>query len=192
MFPTEDELVERLRNGDVAAFDQVYEKYAPKLYAFSNKYLKSKEETEELVQSVFLKVWENQKTLRGGTSFKSFLFTIAYNEICNVFRQRKNLRQFIANSLLINEEATSEPEAKIDAEFIKEDLDRLIANLPERQQIIFRKSRQEGMSTKDIATELGLSAGTVDNYISESLKIIRKKLNERDIAGLLFISLFIH
>lgn len=192
MFPTEDELVKRLRNGDVVAFDQVYVKYAPKLYAFSNKYLKSKEESEELLQTLFLKVWENHKTLRTETSFKSYLFTIAYNEICNVFRQRKNLRQFIERSLLINEEATTEQEAKIDAGFIKEDIDRLIANLPERQRIIFRKSRQEGISTKDIAAELGLSPGTVDNYISDSLKIIRNQLKERDIAGLLFISLFIH
>ncbi len=190
-FPSENELVERLIKGDVNAFDEVYKRYALKLYAFSLKYLKSKEEAEELVQSVFLKVWENQQNLKRDTSFKSFLFTIAYNEICNLFRQRSYLRKFIESSLISNQEASGESEAQIEALFIREHLDRIVAKLPEKQRIIFQKSRQDGKSTKEIAAELGLSPGTVDNYLSESLKFIRNHLQERNIAGLLFISLFL-
>ncbi len=191
VLPTENELVEKLRKGDVNAFDEVYKKYALKLYAFSLKYLKSKEEAEELVQSVFLKVWENQQNLKKDTSFKSFLFTIAYNEICNLFRQRSYLRKFIESSLISNQEASGESEAQIEALFIREHLDRIVAKLPEKQRIIFQKSRHDGKSTKEIAAELGLSPGTVDNYLSESLKFIRNHLQERNIAGLLFITLFL-
>ncbi len=189
MFPTENELVEKLRNGDVNAFDQVYYKYASRLYVFSFKYLKSKEETEELVQSVFLKVWENQHNLKTDTSFKSYLFTIAYNEICNVFRQRSYLRKYI-QSVETNSEASAESEDQIDALFVSEQINRIIVKLPEKQRIIFMKSRQEGKSTKDIATELGLSSGTVDNYLSESLKFIRNHLKDKNIAGLLFMVMF--
>ena len=191
VLPTENELVEKLRKGDVNAFDEVYKKYALKLYAFSLKYLKSKEEAEELVQSVFLKVWENQQNLKKDTSFKSFLFTIAYNEICNLFRQRSYLRKFIESSLISNQEASGESEAQIEALFIREHLDRIVAKLPEKQRIIFQKSRHDGKSTKEIAAELGLSPGPVDNYLSESLKFIRNHLQERNIAGLLFITLFL-
>ena len=190
-FPSENELVERLIKGDVNAFDEVYKRYALKLYAFSFKYLKSKEEAEELVQSVFLKVWETQQNLKRDTSFKSFLFTIAYHEICNHFRQRSYLRKFIESSLISNQEASGESEAQLDALFIREHLDRIIAKLPEKQRIIFLKSRLDGISTKEIAIELGLSPGTVDNYLSESLKFIRTHLSERNIAGLLFITLFL-
>ena len=179
IFLTDSELVEKLQKGDVNAFDQVYLKYAERLYAFSLKYLNSKEECEELVQSVFLKVWENQKRLKSDTSFKSFLFTIAYNEICNLFRQRSYLRKFIEKSLISNHEASGETEAQIDALFVQEQVNRIIAKLPGKQRIIFVKSRQEGKSTKDIANELGLSEGTVDNYLSESLKFIRKQLEEK-------------
>ena len=186
----ENELVERLSKGDVNAFDQVYKKYAPKLYAFSYKYLKSKEESEELVQSVFLKVWEHQQKLKKGTSFKSFLFTIAYNEICNQFRQRSYLRKFVEASLASSSEASDEPEGLIDASFLMEQVNRILLKLPEKQRIIFHKSRQEGKSTKDIALELGLSVGTVDNYISESLKFIRVQLSEKDIALIIFLLLF--
>ena len=192
VFPTDNELVEKLRKGDVNAFDQVYRKYAGKLYAFSFKYLKSKEEAEELVQSVFLKVWENQRNLKSESSFKSYLFTIAYNEICNLFRQRSYLRKFMESSLISNHEASGETEAQIDAQFVLEQLDRIIAKLPEKQRVIFKKSRQEGKTTKDIAAELGLSAGTVDNYLSDALKYIRNHLEDRNLAGLIFLSLFIN
>ena len=174
------------------AFDQVYMKYAGKLYSFSLKYLKSKEEAEELVQSVFLKVWENQRNLKSEHSFKSYLFTIAYNEICNLFRQRDYRRKFMESSLLSNNESSGEAEAQIDAQFVQEQLDRIIAKLPEKQRVIFKKSRQEGKSSREIAAELGLSSGTVDNYLSDSLKFIRKQLKEKDFVLLFFASMFFY
>ncbi|BBE18989.1 RNA polymerase ECF-type sigma factor [Aquipluma nitroreducens] len=188
---TDNELIEKLRIGDVEAFDLVYHRYAGKLYAFSLKYLRSKEEAEELVQSVFLKVWENQKNIKKDTSFKSYLFTIAYNEICNLFRRRKYQQNFFDKSMIGNPEASVETEDQIDFQFVLEQVEQIISRLPEKQKTIFLKSRQEGKSTKEIADELGLSPGTVDNYISESLKFIRTNLKDNQFSLLLFISLFI-
>ena len=187
---TDIELIEKLRIGDVDAFDLVYQRYAGKLYAFSLKYLKSKEESEELVQSVFLKVWENQKNLKKDTSFKSYLFTIAYNEICNLFRRRKYQQNLITKIETESSEASGETEDQIEFQFVLEQVDQIIARLPEKQKTIFLKSRQEGKSNKEIADELGLSRGTVDNYISESLKFIRSNLKDKHFSTLLFISLF--
>ncbi|SHF84749.1 RNA polymerase sigma factor, sigma-70 family [Mariniphaga anaerophila] len=70
------DLVERLRKGDLEAFNTIFEKYGDRLFGFTLKYLKSREETEELVQEVFLKIWENRKTLKKDSSLKSYLFTI--------------------------------------------------------------------------------------------------------------------
>jgi len=187
---TDIELIEKLRIGDVDAFDLVYQRYAGKLYAFSLKYLKSKEESEELVQSVFLKVWENQKNLKKDTSFKSYLFTIAYNEICNLFRRRKYQQNLITKIETESSEASGETEDQIEFQFVLEQVDQIIARLPEKQKTIFLKSRQEGKSTKEIADEFGLSPGTIDNYISESLKFIRTNLKDKHFSTLLFISLF--
>jgi RNA polymerase sigma-70 factor (ECF subfamily) len=154
------------------------------------KYLKSKEETEELVQSVFLKVWENQKKLKKETSFKSYLFTIAYNEICNIFRRRKYRQSFLTNRGNESTEASGETEDQIDFVFVKEQVDQIVAQLPEKYKTVFLKSRLEGKSTKEISEELHLSKGTVDNYISESLKFIRTNLKDRNFSILLFVSLF--
>jgi len=187
---TDSELIEKLRKGDVEAFDLVYQRYARKLYAFSFKYLKSKEEAEELVQSVFLKVWENHKNLKRDASFKSYLFTIAYNEICNLFRRRKYQQSFIDKTMIGNLESSGETEDQIEFQFVLEQIAQIIDKLPEKQKAIFLKSRQDGKSTKEIAEEFGLSRGTVDNYISESLKFIRANLKDKHLSVLLFISLF--
>lgn len=189
-FQADNELIEKLRNGDVEAFDQVYQRYAGRLYAFSMKYLKSKEEAEELVQSVFLKLWETQKKLKKETSFKSYLFTIGYNEICNIFRRRKYQLNFLANLSFKSSEASGETEEQIDFVFKKEQVDQIIAQLPEKHRTVFLKSRKEGKSTKEISDELNLSKGTVDNYISESLKFIRTNLKDRHFSTLIFVSLF--
>ena len=69
-------------------------------------------------------------------------------------------------------------------------MQQIIDKLPDRQRIIFMKSRNEGKSSKEIAEELGLSAGTVDNYISEALKFIRNQLHNKSLSLLLFFSLF--
>ncbi|MEL7589308.1 MAG: RNA polymerase sigma-70 factor [Prolixibacteraceae bacterium] len=186
----DNKLVENLRKGDIEAFDQVYEKYARRLYVFSLKYLKSTAETEELVQSVFLKVWENQKNLKKDTSFKSYLFTIAYNEICNLFRRRKYQQKFVADTAGEQQSFPEYAVDQIDYQEVMQQVELIIARLPEKQKAVFIKSRMEGKSTKEIASELGLSPGTVDNYISEALKLIRAGLKDKHLSVLLFFSLF--
>jgi RNA polymerase sigma-70 factor (ECF subfamily) len=191
-FPGDIDLVLKLQKGDVEAFDLVYQKYAGKLYGFALRYLKSTDETEELVQSVFLKVWENHHSLKSETSFKAYLFTIAYNEICNTFKRRSYLRKFVDSQLMEYSAASTDTEELIDYHFTKEQVASIVAKLPERQRTIFLKSREEGKSNKEIAIELGLSSGTVDNYISDSLKFIRNHLQERNFAVFLLFSLFLN
>lgn len=189
-FPGDSELIDNLKNGDVEAFNMVYKKYARKLYAFALKYLKSVEEAEELVQSVFVKLWENQSKLKKETSFQSYLFTIAYNEICNMFRRRKYQQEYAANTKITKIEFEDSSETQINYQSTLQQIEIIIGKLPENQRRAFVKSRLEGRSTKEIASEIGLSPGTVDNYISDALKLIRNNLNEDRLSVLLFFSLF--
>lgn len=184
------ELVRRLQAGDVEAFDLIYKKYSGKLYSFGLKYLRSTAEAEELVQSIFLKIWENHKHIDKELSFKSYLFTIAYNDICKLFRKRNYLQKFISDTIAENPQFSFEIEEGIDYQSILERIQQIVDKLPERQKTIFLKSRQEGKSTKEIAEEIGLSPGTVDNYISESLKFIRSRLHNGNLPVLLLFSLF--
>jgi len=186
------DLVARLRTGDVSAFDAIYEHYSGKLYAFGLKLLKSEDEAEELVQSVFMKLWENHKILNPDLSFKSYLYTIAYNDICKFFRRRKYMIKFIDEAIYENVIATSDLAEQMDYRSLLERVQRIINKLPERQKTIFIKSREEGKSSKEIALELGLSPGTIDNYISESLKFIRLRLLNEDFALLILLPVFLY
>ena len=188
-FEDDIELISRLKKGDVEAFDLIYDKYSGKIYAFGLKHLKSPPETMELVQSVFLKVWENRNILKKEASFKSYLFTIAYNDICKFFRKRSYHQKFKNEFVTENNQYSFETEAEIDCKSLEERIWQIVEKLPERQKNIFKKSRLEGKTTKEIATELDLAPGTIDNYISKSIKFIQRHLHKLDLATLLLISL---
>ncbi len=185
------ELIKRLHKGDVEAFDLIYEKYAGKLYSFGLKYLHSAEESEELVQMVFVKIWENHKKLNKELSFKSYLFTIAYNDICKLFRQRNYMQKFISDALYENSPSSTETEEKIDYQSTLNRVMQIVEKLPQRQKEIFKKSKLEGKSAREIAGELKLSPGTIDNYVSASVRFIKKHLDNEDLALVLLFSLFL-
>ena len=183
------QLMESLRNGDLEAFDLVYKKYGDRLFGFALSYLKSKEETEELVQDVFLKIWENRKNLKKESSLKSYLFTIAYHNMCRLFRNRKIHEKYRENNC-VTYVRTINPEEQYEYKAALEQVDQLIGKMPENQRVIFNKSRREGKSTKEIAVEMNLSPGTVDNHISLALKYLRKQIAANNFTILLFCSIF--
>ncbi len=188
---SDDELVEKLREGDIEAFDVVFEKYGDRLFGFAFQYLKSKEETEGLVQEVFLKIWEKRKTLKKDSSLKSYLFTITYHNICKFFR-RKQLREKLNQEIGLVSDISMDTEEQIDYNSTLEQIEKLIEQLPPKQKVIFEKSRKEGKSTREIADEMHLAPGTVDNHISAVLKFLRKHISASNLALSLFLSVFLY
>ncbi len=186
------DLIQLLRKGNVAAFDSLFEVYSPKLYGFALKYFKNESDSEELVQEVFVKVWENRQSLKSELSFKSYLFTIALNQIRKHFNKK-------AVSLRYLESLQHEPEPYDnqaiqagDYETALRKIDLIIEQMPPRRQEIFRKSKLEGKSSKEIAAELNISPGTVDNQVSEALRFLRTHLKQENFTLLLFAVLFVY
>ena len=106
------DLIKFLQKGDLEAFDQIFQRYGDRLYGFAVKVLKSEEEAEELVQDVFLKIWEKRKNLKEEDTLRTYLFTIAYHNMCRLFRRRnyqerliKELNDFKSEQI-INDENT--------------------------------------------------------------------------------------
>jgi RNA polymerase sigma-70 factor (ECF subfamily) len=186
----DQQLVKLLQKGNVAAFDSLFEVYSSKLFGFALKYFKNESDAEELVQEVFVKVWENRQNIRSEFSFKSYLFTIALNQIRKYFNKK-------AASLRYIESLQSEPEpfdqaVSEDYESVLQMINQIIDQLPSRRREIFVKSKLEGKSSKEVAQELHISAGTVDNQVSEALRFIRRQLNYNNPELLLFAVLFIY
>lgn len=185
------DLVNQLQNGDLEAFDKIFRKYSDRLYGFALKYLKSKEETEGLVQDVFLKIWENRKNLKKESSLKAYLFTIAYHRMCKIFRKKRVHKNFQDEISATENEKSTMDEHQLEYKATLEQVDLLIEKLPDKQKAIFIKSRKEDKSTKEIAKEMNLAPGTVDNQISAALKFLRKHISENNFAMLLFFAVFI-
>ena len=91
----EQNMVLRLKSGDFEAFDQLFKRYSKRLYGFALNYLKANADAEDLVQHIFVKVWEHRKSLDEKQSFNAYLFRIAKNSILNHFRKKANQQSYI-------------------------------------------------------------------------------------------------
>ena len=185
-------LVQLLQKGNVEAFDSLFDVYSQKLFGFALKYFKNESDAEELVQEVFVKVWENRQTLKSELSFKSYLFTIALNQIRKHFNKKATSLRYLES--LQNEPEFIENQAirESDYESALNQINLIIEQMPPRRREIFMKSKLDGKSSKEIAAELNISAGTVDNQVSEALRFIRSHLKSENLGPLLFAVLFIY
>jgi RNA polymerase sigma-70 factor (ECF subfamily) len=185
----EEQWVKNLKSGDIQAFNELFGYYGHRLYSFSYRYLRSESECEELVQEVFTRIWEKHSELKEDLSFRSYIFTIAFNIIRKYFRSRVQARTY--SESLMMEDFQLETSQKINFSSLKSRLDNLVSMLPVRRREIFIKSRMEGLSVKEIAGDMQISKKTVENQLTEALKFIRSHLMDERIAGLLFLYLFI-
>jgi len=185
-------LVQLLQKGNVEAFDLLFEAYSSRLFGFALKYFKNEADAEELVQEVFVKVWENRQMLKSELSFKSYLFTIALNQIRKHFNKKATSLRYLKS--LQNEPEFTENQSINDDNYESAliQINLIIEQMPPRRREIFMKSKMEGKSSKEIAAELNISAGTVDNQVSESLRFIRTQLKFGNLALLLFAILFVY
>jgi len=178
----------KLKNGDWASFEEIYNTFRPQLYAFVFRYLKSKEDSEEIVQEVFIQIWENRASLNEKLSFKSYLFTITKNRIIDYFRKKK-IEIISKNYIFHFTEIVHENTYK---EIIAKDMDlalsEAIDKLPEKRKIIFLLSKKFGMSRNEIANFFSISENTVKNQLQEAINFL-KDVMKKDIVLLMFILL---
>ncbi len=187
----ENELVSGLINGNAESFNELFRYYGKRLYFFALGYLKSKEESKEVVQEVFFKVWKSRKMINQKLSFKAYLFKIAYNHIQELFlkisREQAYKHEIINSSVIFS----TEMEERIDYHSLLELTENLIKQLPPRQRDILLYKRRDGLAVKEIANMLGISPKTVENHLTEALKRLKEGLTNEKFAGLIFFSLFI-
>jgi RNA polymerase sigma-70 factor (ECF subfamily) len=182
-------LVRNLSKGNLLAFNTLYKKYSGRLYRFALGYLKSEQEAEELVQEVFTIIWEKRADLKEELSFKSFLFTIAFNIVRKHFRTKVYLNEYFKT--VTDADVDMHTSQKITYDSLYQYITELVNQLPDRRKEIFIKSRFEGLSIKEIAEKLKISHKTVENQLTEALKFIRTNLNSENIPVILFFILFI-
>lgn len=171
----EEEELTALKNGSYQAFEAIYKRYAGKLYNFimtlshGDCYM-----AEEIVQSVFIKLWEVHREIDPEKSILSFLSVIAKNMLINKY-QRQTM-EYLYQEFVLNEEPASDTimEKEIDAKWLEQFIDELIEQLPPSRKRIFILSRKKYLSTKQIAKIMQISVSTVETQLWLAVKFIRK------------------
>jgi len=187
---TEREIVEGVKDGIASAFDQLYEAYSYKLYCFALSIWKSREDAEEVVQNTYFKIWEKRRSIDSNQSFKSFLFTVAYNVTVDLLRERLKERKYRANIL---EKATSNYNLEEVIEFgdLLEHVMQIVKELPPRKNEIYQLSRVDHLSYSEIAAKLNISVKTVENSINFSMNFIKRRLGKDSLMIILYSALFL-
>lgn len=184
-------LVKALINNNKTALDELYNYYYPRLYTFAKRFLKVEDDINDILQDVFIKIWENRKNIKNVETFNAYIFTITKNTVISYFREKIKVADFESR---VREMATTEgylTETAAEYEDLKEKVDQLIEQLPEKRKQIFKLSREQGLSNKEIAGEMGISVKTVEDHIMHAIRFLKNNLKTLDIITLLYLALFL-
>ena len=170
----DEELVERVRVGDFAAYDTLVARHMRSAFAIAYRVLGQREDAEDLVQDAFMVALEKIDTFRDGHRFAPWFFRILVNRGLNA-RKARSLRQMDA---LPTELSTREPTPHVEAERsqLRERIEAAVAVLPERQRTIVKLFELEGFSSPEIADMLELSDGTVRWHLHQARQTLRQAL----------------
>ena len=184
------DLLKQFKSDDKNAIDKLYEIFSGKLYNFAYSYLKTEADSLDVVQNVFISVWDKRESLKSDTNLEAYLFTITKNAVISIFRkkaQEKDYLEHLRNTVVVAHEDT---EKQYDYELLYGKIQELIEELPEQRRRIFKLSKEKGLSNKDIAEELHISVKTVEDHKAKAKRFIKTKLQESGFVALLFWEVF--
>lgn len=188
---SDEELMQEMKADNMFAFDIIYKKYCKRLYKFGYSILKSQEETENLIQDVFLTLWENRHKVEKDSSVKSYVFAIAYNSAISILRKKARETTFF--EYLKSLQVVKEEPVNVELEYneLTKKLDEIVQALPQRQKEVYILHRGEGLKYNEIAVRMGISVNTIENHMGHALKTIREKLGDYSLIAILFYNLFV-
>ncbi len=188
---SDEELMQEIKADNMLAFDILYNKYCKRVYKFAFSILKSDEEAENLVQDVFLNLWENRNNVEKNSSIKSYVFTITYNSSISILRKKVRESEYVEYLKSLQEVREEPVDAGIEYKELTNKLEKIINELPQRQKEVYMMHRIEGLKYMEIAKLLKISVNTIENHMSRALKTIRERLDNYSLLSILFLYLFI-
>lgn len=179
-FVEEQNLLSRVAAGDEAAFTQLFHRYYPLLSTHIFRITRSAEETEEIVQDVFFKIWMSRESLTGITAFRPYLWVIARNRALNALqkmaRERSNRAAYT--------QSFTETESPDHLPQLYSLIDEAIRQLPPQQQQVYRLGRQERLRQAEIAERMGLTVATVKKYMQLAVLSVSAYIRDKHLVSL--------
>ena len=181
----DETLLSRLKEGDEKAFTAIYIRYNKMLYVLAYKYLKDSFRAEDIVQQVFLKLWEARSLFAGAINIRNYLYTSAKNLILNEIRD--NFSDMEKNYAVIQNRP--EFEDKLQSALEEKDLFqhfyKILAELPEQKRKVCLLKIRDNLSNQEVADKLHISVPTVKSHYSQAIKLLRDKMGR--LLGILLL-----
>lgn len=177
------ELLARFRRGDDDAFEAIFREYAAQLCAFALHFTGSRDLATEIVHDVFLLVWERRERLDVQRNLRAYLYKATRNRALEVTRRDDLFRRWADRAALEQEHDRSARLAPMPDEQLEHDermaaLREAIDALPERRRMVLLLRWRDGLRNDEVAEVMGISIKTVENQITQSLRVLREKLFE--------------
>jgi len=172
----EAHLIQDLKSGSSKAFDRIYQLYAKRLYAFSLQFTKSSEDSEEIIQDVFVKLWQNREKIKQEDTLRSLLFIMTKHQAINAFHSKVNDPIYEDYVDYRNELSVPDAGQQIEYEEFAKKFTNTLSKLPPTQQKVVHFAKIEQFSNREIAEKLSLSEQTIKNQLSMGLKELKKML----------------
>ncbi|GAA3932700.1 RNA polymerase sigma-70 factor [Chitinophaga oryziterrae] len=172
---SDEELLQRLQlDRDAAAFTSLYERYWEKLVTLAYIRLQSTMDAQEVVQEVFLDIWKRSDNIHIRHSFHTYISAALKYKIITLLARRKT--EADRQSMLNQSETDTSTEQWLSYHQLRDELENTVRALPEKCQLVFRLSRENGLSEKQIAATLNISLKTVEAHMSRALRSLRTSL----------------
>lgn len=174
-----DELMKDvLENSSHRAFRLLFETYYPALCIFGKRYIESEEQVEDIIQDIFVALWENRGKIRVDISTKNYLMTMTRNSCLNYLQHERVMREYVAETEKRDDDIGSESDELL----LLSELNRLLADtlksLPVEYQKVFIMSRLHNKNYLEIAKELGISVKSVGRYKQKVEKVLGENLKD--------------
>jgi len=172
---SENELLHCLQRGDEKAFTEVYNRYWQKLLAVGYAYSHDKQEAEDIVHEVLMRLWIRKHEL-AINSLEAYLFTAVKFSVFKSVMRNKRRRELLAKSFTV--ESPTDIEGKLEAHFLKEFMQGQIENLPQKAKLVFRYSRHDELTIEEIAGKMDLTPKAVEYHMTKALRSLREALKK--------------
>lgn len=172
----DDKLIEEFRNGDEEAFAKIYEHYAESLIAYGANRVESIEEAHDIIHDLFVNLWEKRASLTIQQSLKAYLFTALHRRIINHYRKNTYRAVYAEQLQRMEHQYLQGPDKELEAKEMRALVESAVDTMPAKMREIYRLSRDEHLTIKQIAEKLNIAEQTVKNQLHRAITIIRARM----------------
>ncbi|QNK64867.1 RNA polymerase sigma-70 factor [Pedobacter sp. PAMC26386] len=174
---TDEELIILLKDNNEAAFTELYNRYWSKLYRVAYNQLKITEDAEEIVQDIFIDIWKRRESIQLISSLNNYFAVAVKYKVIKILAKQNHQHKYSKETLHVNSTHDNSTQELLEFDDLKEQLSKLVDQLPAKCQRVYKLSREEENSYKQIAEKMNISEKTIESHINKALKYLKTNIN---------------